>query len=112
LDTRLASEPKGSFRKVAFMNSEASTLNWQRAYPQLDALEEVHVHSLVKYAYLILGARELIAFHSGAVALASALKVNNTRLKITCLISDRLAKSDRQRKDLIHNYEGVDYVVP
>lgn len=67
------------------------------------------IHSLFEYADALSSAKGLIGLHSGAVALAAAIRDYNDEIDIECLITPSLAVHPRQIVEKIHNYPDVRY---
>lgn len=73
------------------------------------AIPRLPVNSIFEFADALSSARGLIGLHSGAVALAAAIREFNSDLDIECLIAPGLAVHPRQLVEKIHNYPDVRY---
>lgn len=108
LDNRLEQEENQNYVLVTYpsfpLNSELVSLS-----KHLAQLEAVEILGLPQLADAIFSSIGLIGLHSGAVALASAVRGYKPDLDIECLISPYLAAHPRQRVEKIHSYPDVRY---
>lgn len=82
------------------------TMPLEQKFP---SIERIPIHSLFEFADALSSARGMIGLHSGAVALAAAIRDFNADLDIECLVTPSLAVHPRQIVEKIHNYPDVRY---
>jgi hypothetical protein len=111
VQNRVDLETDKKFLAVVFANPKIASSVISDAHLLEDIMETREVHSLRDYIDLQLTSSELIAFHSGSIALGNALQAYKNNLRLTCLLSQMLSTSKRQKVDLVHNYQQVEYVV-